>query len=848
MFPTHVARSERCLDKSLGLSQPSDYYRESAEVRVEREGHIWSWASVEGIGVHWSKTSLDFSGNEWIAFRWLRTNAKESRDPNEENTWVDVNFELKDPVAAEEFANQIMHQINSRLLVTFEFRGSETWVEERDPQNVYDDVDMVRVYYSAHIDFPWFVNELENSLPREMGGIAANIDVTGADEAWFEIQHHQGDSFSVGDDQFFEQIGVGFNSFISELEGGHELAMENLLHLARIERSEYSEDSWYSFNLPDVDILSTEPPIGDYGGYAVHEDRWYEGWQNAWRHGVNLDIRDPMVSFDSFRVRFDYQFVPRALQTHEHAEMSVDPFGNLEVRMGLADPSASLTQTIDYENDPLYEFVENLHLRVEGPKEQLVEAPISSNTSLAAQVIRQEPNIFLDIDFVSDDPEYSSIADAIAAAYGVDLDVEFHLGNEDFWDGGLHVHYYGWVDWNIIIERAKKPELISKSALYNHIDFGSAPHIENNIHFEAPSRLPEKGIGVDWWLEQYFSPGENYISTQNALNGYAPLRKLPEVDSSHFRIEVPGRVLDVTPNKDKWGQGYDVWHNEWEDEGIPKNQFELQLFNESVELTEFGVLFEFDFIKEGTDIRAPEIDFQYPIQGDRVSGTIEIEIMIRDPESGVRDDSVRLEIGSKYLLIDWTELNLEKQDNERWTAMWDTTKLGGDGTYNLRVSALDNAGHRAKAEVSVEVDNLADDNKPPMIEIIEPLKGDTVSGEVTILAKVYDPMGLQFVSLTIDGLGYPMEQKETDEYSFTWDSTTRADGEHLIVVIAIGMDGEEAKVDSIIVTDNGITENVPPSELEQEAAFFVPGFTLLDVVMALSVFGLLLMTRKKHLV
>ncbi|MFX0202370.1 MAG: Ig-like domain-containing protein, partial [Candidatus Hodarchaeota archaeon] len=848
MFPIHVARSEQSLDKSLSHNQPSDYYRETAEVRVEREGHIWSMVSVEGFGVQWSKTSLDFSGSEWVAFRWLRANARESRDPNEHNVWVDVNFELPKggyPEDMEEVAHQIMTQVNSRLLITFEFGGTESWVDERDPNNVYDDIRMARVFYNAHVDFPWFVNELRESLPREMGGIAANIDVTDADEAWFEI-------YQRNNGEFFEQLGVGFDNFISELEGGHELAMEELAHLAKIERSEFAHDSWYYFNLPDVENLTSDPLIGPHEGegYSVYDDRWYEGWQNAWRRGVSLDIHDPFIAFESFRVRFDYQFVPKALQTHEQAGINVDPFGNLDVWMGVQDPSATLTQSIDYEYDPLYESVEHIRLHVR-QYEMVTEGvepsePVSSNT---AKVEQDEPNIFLDIDFESDDPSYSSIADEIAVAHGADLEVWFEKGHEDTWDGRLHIHYYGWVDWNVIMERVKKPEISSKSALFDFINFQESQSIGSNIDFDDKSGLPRRGLGVHWWIPQHFvGSGEFYISTQIALNGYSPLRKLPAVDSSHFYIDVPGYIMDVVPHKDTWGEGFDVYHNEWDNDGIHYNQYGLHIFDEIIELEEFGVLFEFDFFEEGTDIRAPDINFRYPFQDERVSGTIRIEIEIYDDFSGVREDSVKLEVCSKYLLIDWTELKLYQEDDMRWTATWDTTELGGDGTYNLLVSALDHEGHRATAEISVEVDNIGDDSEPPIIEILKPYDGDTVSGDVTIFAEVYDPSGLQTVSLTIDGLGYTMEPTGTNEYSFTWDSTKRADGEHLIVVIATGMDGEEAKEDIMIVTDNGVTENVPPSELEQQPAFFIPGFSLLEVLIALSVLGLLLMTRKKRLV
>lgn len=92
-----------------------------------------------------------------------------------------------------------------------------------------------------------------------------------------------------------------------------------------------------------------------------------------------------------------------------------------------------------------------------------------------------------------------------------------------------------------------------------------------------------------------------------------------------------------------------------------------------------------------------------------------------------------------------------------------------------------------------------------------------------------------------------MEQ-DGNEFSFTWDSTRKADGKHEIVVIAIGMDGEEAKADIMIETDNEITTDAPlPTSGVQEPAFFIPGFSLLEALMALSALGLLLAARKKLL-
>jgi len=844
MFPIAASRAEINSNRPLSTNQSSSYYQERAEAWVEHEGDIWARASVEGVGVQMGTTSLDYSGAEWDNLRWLHTSASENRNPNEENVWIDINIESRDPDAAEDDAERIMRQINSRLLVTFEFRGSETWVDERDPNTIYDDEDMVRVNYAAHVDFPWFVNELDESLPKEYGGIAANLDVTGVTEAWFDIfRHHE-------DDQFYEQLGVGFQTVIPDLEGGHELEMTDLLHLARIERSEYSQHTEYWFSLPEVEGLSSDPPVGEYEGYGVHEEEWYEGWRNAWRRSVRLNIYDPAVSFDTFTVWFDYQFVPRAFQTQENFEIRVDPFGNLSVDISVQDPTAVLTQSINYE-DSIYDPVMNLGWRVNRPYEN-ENAPNKSTASLASSAgtaVRDEPNIHLDIDFEGYDPSYFDIADKIAAVHGEDLDVDFNYGNDDEWEGRLHVHYYGWTDWAALVERVENHELNDKSPLYAYINWEEEFGFGNHIWFDKYSRFPMYAIGIHRWFDQYYEgSGEFYISTDDVLPGFSPLMKAPKVDSSHFRIEVPGRVADITPHKDNWGQGFDVWHHEWDDQGIRMNNYELNIFDETIELEKFGVLFDFNFLDAGMDIKGPYIDFRSPHQDEYVSGLYTIELGIGDDVSGVDESSVFLEVGSKYLLIDWTVLRLD-YEGDTWKARWDTTEFGGDGTYNLRVRCQDHEGHKTEAEISVIVDNIEDDGEYPNIEFTEPLNGDRVSGNVRITAKIYDDTGLQFVGVTIDGRGYPMEHEGDDEYSYTWDSTTKADGKHEIVVIAIGLDGEEAKQDIMIESDNDITKDIPPSQLTgtAEPVFFIPGFSLLETLIALIFFGLLAATRKKRL-
>ena len=106
MRPIVTNHAEISSNRFMSTNQKSDYYHERVEVWIEPEGDIRARASVEGVGVHLGKNSLDFSGEEWDEFHWMHIRAYESRNPREENVRVDLNFESRDPYSAEEAAMQ----------------------------------------------------------------------------------------------------------------------------------------------------------------------------------------------------------------------------------------------------------------------------------------------------------------------------------------------------------------------------------------------------------------------------------------------------------------------------------------------------------------------------------------------------------------------------------------------------------------------------------------------------------------------------------------------------------------------------------------------------------------------
>lgn len=101
------------------------------------------------------------------------------------------------------------------------------------------------------------------------------------------------------------------------------------------------------------------------------------------------------------------------------------------------------------------------------------------------------------------------------------------------------------------------------------------------------------------------------------------------------------------------------------------------------------------------------------------------------------------------------------------------------------------------------------DKTPPVVTIIAPAPGETVSGTaVLISATATDEAGIKKVEYAIDGADWAkMSNVGGNEYEATWDSTTVGDGNHTITVRASDNRNNKGEDSVTVTTDNG---NVPP--------------------------------------
>jgi hypothetical protein len=99
------------------------------------------------------------------------------------------------------------------------------------------------------------------------------------------------------------------------------------------------------------------------------------------------------------------------------------------------------------------------------------------------------------------------------------------------------------------------------------------------------------------------------------------------------------------------------------------------------------------------------------------------------------------------------------------------------------------------------------DATPPAVSISSPANGTTVSGTVNITVSASDNISVSSVSLSVDGT--IIGTKTSAPYSFSWNTTSVADGMHTVTAKAYDAAGNSASNSLSVTTKN--TTVLPPS-------------------------------------
>jgi Subtilase family/Bacterial Ig domain len=191
------------------------------------------------------------------------------------------------------------------------------------------------------------------------------------------------------------------------------------------------------------------------------------------------------------------------------------------------------------------------------------------------------------------------------------------------------------------------------------------------------------------------------------------------------------------------------------------------------------------------DTAAPSVALTSPAVSTTVSGSVVLDATASD-NVGV--------IGVQFTL-DGANLGVE-HTAAPYTAAWNTTTVP-NGTHVIAAVARDAAGNSQIAtSISVTVDN---DTTAPAVAITSPAASATVAGSIALGATASDNVGVAGVQFTLDGVNIGGEHA-TPPYALTWNSTTVANGTHVIGAIARDAAGNTQTAGSVTITvDNDTT-------------------------------------------
>ena len=127
-----------------------------------------------------------------------------------------------------------------------------------------------------------------------------------------------------------------------------------------------------------------------------------------------------------------------------------------------------------------------------------------------------------------------------------------------------------------------------------------------------------------------------------------------------------------------------------------------------------------------------------------------------------------------------------------WTASAIALQLGSNV---LTVTARDAAGNTAIANLTVTLS----DTTSPTVAVTAPAAGTTVTSTVVVSGSATDNVGVAGVQFKLDGANLGAEVT-TPPYAVTWNTTTTADGGHVLTAVARDAAGNRATSPGVTVT------------------------------------------------
>ena len=176
----------------------------------------------------------------------------------------------------------------------------------------------------------------------------------------------------------------------------------------------------------------------------------------------------------------------------------------------------------------------------------------------------------------------------------------------------------------------------------------------------------------------------------------------------------------------------------------------------------------------------------YPLPGQVLSGIILVQVDASDDK----------QLDRVEFFVDGTQVRTVDAESVTglFTYSWNTNIYAPNSQHTLYFKAYDRAGNQSVG-TPVTFTIGSQDTEPPIINLMYPAPGDTISGIVTVVADVYDNYEVSSVDFFIDGgvNGQPNQTLAIPPWIYTWNTAPFADNrQHTVFVRARDSSGNIA--------------------------------------------------------
>jgi parallel beta-helix repeat protein len=165
-------------------------------------------------------------------------------------------------------------------------------------------------------------------------------------------------------------------------------------------------------------------------------------------------------------------------------------------------------------------------------------------------------------------------------------------------------------------------------------------------------------------------------------------------------------------------------------------------------------------------------------------------------------------------------------------------------TYYYAVTAINEVGEGPRSNQANATPSVPPPNQPPICSIQSPTPSTTVNGTYTIAGNSSDPDGaVEKVEIRIDG-GQWILAMGNESWTYDWDTTTVADGNHTIYARSYDGENYSTEVSLILIVDNYIQP--PPEEPRDDSGWTAIVAAAILVITIVIIMILYWLARKKR--